>query len=157
MREFRHLVCLHGLLLLLTTPAVVVAQAGPGITIDHNRTDLSKVPGYWIEQAKALTLHYAHTSHGSQINSGLEALRREDPKYGYAIECSGSTATLPDVQGALRIFDGNPPNETYITPELYWSAPEGTQRTRAVADTGLFDYSMWSWCGQQSSNSVAQV
>ena len=30
-------------------------------------------------------------------------------------------------------------------------------RTRAVADTGNYDYSMWSWCGQQSSNTEATV
>jgi hypothetical protein len=29
--------------------------------------------------------------------------------------------------------------------------------TRSVADTGLFDFSMWSWCGQQSDNSTETV
>ena len=47
------------------------------------------------------------------------------------------------------MYDGNPP-ETYITPEDYWQTPSGITRTKAVADTDLFSYSMWSWCGQQS-------
>jgi hypothetical protein len=57
---------------------------------------------------------------------------------------------------ALRIYDGNPP-QTYITPELYWAADAGRTSTRNVAATGHYNYSMWSWCGQQSSNSVATV
>jgi hypothetical protein len=47
--------------------------------------------------------------------------------------------------------------DTYITPELYWSAPEGIANTHSVANTGLFGFSMWSWCGQQSSNSEETV
>jgi len=43
------------------------------IIVDHTCTDLSKIPDYWLEKAKELALHYAHTSHGSQINSGIEA------------------------------------------------------------------------------------
>ena len=35
------------------------------------------------------------------------------------------TPGLPNAPGALRILDGNPPNKTYITPELYWSTEEG--------------------------------
>ncbi len=53
----------------------------------------------------------------------------------------------------MRIYDG----DTYIAPEMYWATPDGLEHTRAVASTGLFDLSMWSWCGQQSENSEAQV
>ena len=127
------------------------------IVIDHTTTDLSQIPDYWIEQAKKLTLHYAHTSHGSQIISGLEALHSEDPKYDFAVEYAGATPSLPAAQNALRILDGNPPNQTYITPALYWSSADGLERTRTTAATGLFDYSMWSWCGEQSYNSIATV
>jgi len=100
-----------------------------------------------IERAKAPTFHYARTSHGSQIISGLEALRRENPKFDYTVY-SGQPQSLPAPQGALRIYDGQS-DETYITPELYWSDADGIQGTRAVADTGLFNFSMWFWCGEQ--------
>jgi hypothetical protein len=56
----------------------------------------------------------------------------------------------------LRIYDGNPP-ETYITPSDYWDGSSGMTRTRAVASTGKYDFSMWSWCGQQTSNTVSDV
>ncbi|MCK5590409.1 MAG: hypothetical protein KAI72_00495, partial [Candidatus Pacebacteria bacterium] len=46
------------------------------IIIDHNCTNLSQIPDVMIEQAKN-TLHiaYQHTSHGSQIISGMNALK----------------------------------------------------------------------------------
>jgi len=133
-------------------------QAQQPIIIDHTCTALSKIPDYWLEEAKELAFHYAHTSHGSQINSGLDALEGRDPKYDYSIFYAGSappTDLLCDAD-ALCLYDGNPP-ETYIQPGDYWSTAGGRNRTRAVADTELFDYSMWSWCGQQSSNSVETV
>ena len=55
------------------------------IIIDHTCTDLSQIPDYWLDQAKQLTIHYAHTSHGSQINSGILNLESQDPKYSIAI------------------------------------------------------------------------
>ena len=58
--------------------------------------------------------------------------------------------------GSLCIYDGNPP-ETYIRPEDYWEGSAGLNRTRTVANTGLFDFSMWSWCGQASSYSTTQI
>jgi hypothetical protein len=63
---------------------------------------------------------------------------------------------LPADSSALRFLDGNPP-ESYITPELYWSQAQGINLTSAVANSGLFNYSAWTWCGQQSSNDVATV
>jgi uncharacterized repeat protein (TIGR01451 family) len=128
--------------------------AGKPIIIDHTCTDITKIPDYWLEQAKDLVIHYAHTSHGSQINSGLGKLEQVDSTYSFHRFTAGSAppTSLPCEEGELCMYDGNPP-ETYITPEGYWQTPDGITRTKAVADTGLFDYSMWSWCGQQSSNS----
>jgi len=154
--RFWRWVCLFGWLSWGMTTGALLAQTRQPIIVDHTCTDISKIPDYWLERARALTLHYGHTSHGSQIVSGVEALKKESPRYNVAIKEGGNTASLPAVQGALRIFDGNPP-DTYITPELYWSTAEGLQRTRSVANTSLFNFSMWSWCGQQSSNSVAVV
>jgi hypothetical protein len=57
---------------------------------------------------------------------------------------------------ALRIYDGNP-GSTYITPEAYWATDSGLAGTASVAGTGHYRHSMWSWCGQQSSNDTATV
>jgi hypothetical protein len=132
-----------------------LAGWGQPIIIDHRTTQIEKVPAYWLEQAKLLTFHYAHTSHGSQIVSGLGVLESQHAIYSVAIRESG-TEGLPPVESppALRIYDGNPP-ETYIEPDDYWDGTSGMNRTRAVAATGRYRFSMWSWCGQQSSNSAA--
>ncbi|MDY6951132.1 MAG: PKD domain-containing protein [Thermodesulfobacteriota bacterium] len=128
-----------------------------GMIIDHTCTDLSKIPTYWLEQAKELTLHYAHTSHGSQVTSGITNLESLDSQYSVAIRQS-ATEGLPLVEDppALRIYDGNPP-ETYIGPEDYWNGEAGKDQTRAVANTGHYDLSMWSWCGQVSSASESYI
>ncbi|MCD6487528.1 MAG: hypothetical protein J7K35_09435 [Syntrophobacterales bacterium] len=121
------------------------------VIIDHTCTDLSQIPDNWLEQAKTLTLHYAHTSHGSQITSGISNLESQHPEYSVAIRV-GSSEGLPSAEDppVLRIYDGNPP-ETYIEPNDYWDGTTGEDRTKAVAATGHYNFSMWSWCGQVSS------
>lgn len=136
-------------------PAGVPAQARGVIIVDHRSTDVSAIPEEWVTRAKALTLHYAHTSHGSQLITGAQDLEAVDRRFDVAVRASGEIG-LPSAPGALRIYDGTR-GDTYITPELYWATADGLARTRAVADTGDYDYSMWSWCGQQSLNSVATV
>jgi len=138
-------------------PRADIALTGGTIIIDHTCTDLSKIPDLWLEEAKKLTLHYGHTSHGSQIISGIRRLEEVDPRYNVAIQ-DWDPAGLPDETGALRIYDGNGyGGDHYITPEMYWSDQEGQDHTRAMAGTGWFNLSMWAWCGQQSDNSDAEV
>ena len=58
----------------------------------------------------------------------------------------------------MKIYDGNNyGGDNYIVPEMYWNSSQGVNKTKSVAKTGLFDYSMWSWCGQQSENSLLTV
>jgi hypothetical protein len=149
--------------LLALTIVLVVALPQPAhsqgaLVIDHTCTDLSQIPPYWIDQARQLAIHYAHTSHGGQLMQGISYLEGQDPTLSSSIFYAGasaptSTSCAPDT---ICVFDGNPP-ETYIEPDDYWASPTGIQRTEAVADSGLFGFSMWSWCGQQSSNSVETV
>ena len=47
-------------------------QPGGGFVVDHLCTDISEIPGAWVDSAQAgLFVHYAHTSHGSQLVTGL--------------------------------------------------------------------------------------
>jgi hypothetical protein len=143
------------------TYRVTVTVATPitgALIIDHNAArDFDRIPAQWLTAAKQLTLHYAHTSHGSQIISGILALESSNATYGVAVRESG-TEGLPAAENptVLRIYDGNPP-ATYITPDLYWDGNSGMNATRGVAGTGHYNFSMWSWCGQQSSNDTATV
>jgi len=135
-----------------TTYLPLVIQSGPGssaIVVDHRHTDISQIPPYWIEEARGFVVHYAHTSHGSQVLSGLNWLEaRETITYNVDIEANG-TVVLPDDTTALRVYDGNNySGDTYITPDQYWESTDGLNHTRSAADTGWFDFSLWTWCGQ---------
>jgi len=127
------------------------------IVADHRNTDITDIPDEWIEAAKKYVVHYAHTSHGSQVLSGLEWLESQDAKYNVNIQESGSVV-LPGDTTALRIYDGNNyPGNSYITPDMYWESSSGIAHTRSVVNTGWFDFSLWTWCGQASSYSVTQM
>lgn len=127
------------------------------IVADHRFTDVSQIPDAWIEQARALVVHYAHTSHGGQVLAGLEWLEARDARYRVDIATSG-TVTLPSDTTALRVYDGNNyPGNTYITPDMYWETSDGVAHTRSVLDTGWFDVSLWTWCGQMSYYVDSQI
>ncbi len=137
-------------------PITVHSEA---IIADHTAArQFPYIPDQWIEAAKKLTIHYAHTSHGSQIVTGLFVLENMDSQFSFAYRQSSSSVALPPEENppALRMYDGNPP-ETYINPDDYWESEEGIARTKAVVDTGLFNFSMWSWCGQMSWYSEDRV
>jgi len=131
--------------------------AGALIADHHAVAAFDRIPASALDAARALTLHFAHTSHGSQIETGLAWLQGRDARYAYAVRTDSSeglpAATSP---ASLRIYDGNP-GETYITPELYWDGDAGRAATRSVAATGHYGFSMWAWCGQQSSNDAPTV
>lgn len=127
------------------------------IIVDHRNTDIMDIPDQWINEAKKFVVHYAHTSHGSQVLSGLNWLEKQDIRFNVNIQASG-TVVLPADNTALRIYDGNNySNTTYITPDMYWETENGINHTRSVVDTGWFDLSLWTWCGQMSYYSDTQV
>ncbi|MHA1331663.1 MAG: hypothetical protein ACTSR2_11350 [Candidatus Hodarchaeales archaeon] len=121
------------------------------IIADHKITNmvrLDQIPDSAIINAKnALHIAYGHTSHGSQIITGMSAL----PAFK---EANGGTEGLYDwneggTDGALDIddyfVDGDLGNPDRIT----WA-----NRTRDYLDNP--DHSdvnvvMWSWCGQVST------
>jgi hypothetical protein len=133
------------------------SNSGVRIVVDHHNTDVSQIPDYWIGQAKQFVVHYAHTSHGSQILTGLEWLEARNSKYHVDIHENG-TVVQPDDTTALRIYDGNNyDGNTYITPDLYWETSDGINHTNSVANTGWFDFSLWTWCGQMSYYDDTQI
>jgi len=122
-----------------------IASWSGGLIIDHNCIDLSLIPGEWIESAQDdIRIHYAHTSHGGQITTGLSRLESVnltfDVSIGYLI--------LPTDSDALCILDGNPP-ESYITPDLYWQGASALELTQDTIDSNpTLTASLWSWCTQ---------
>lgn len=113
-------------------------EAHSAIIIDHTCTDISQVPEYWINQGKDLfKISYGHTSHGSQIVTGMNILEN---LYGslYDFNYSGSG-------GALSFHDNEPSGDLGNPDRTTWA-----QRTRDLLETPGNDrnFIMWSWCGQ---------
>ncbi len=157
-----------GLLLLLSQSVLADRVAAPSaptemgetpIIIDHTSTHLDQIPDYWVAQARTLIIHYAHTSHGSQVTQCLSDLALANSMYATSAEEAGEEppVSLPNcADDTLCVYDGNPP-EQYIEPDDYWETQNGITRTEAVSNTGFFDASMWAWCGQASVYSEAQI
>lgn len=118
-----------------------IASSLNGQIIDHNCIRLQEIPVTWIEQAKAdLHIVYEHTSHGSQIVSGMSGL----------FSWLGDTYAWSDgpAPGALDLDDhgitgwsdlGNPDFTSWAaSTRTYLDNPENS-------DVNVV---MWSWCGE---------
>ena len=56
-------------------PVETSANRTEALIIDHTCTNINHIPEYWIKKAKAeFGISYGHTSHGSQIVSGMKVL-----------------------------------------------------------------------------------
>jgi len=123
------------------------------IIADHTCTDISRIPSKWIDKAKRLTIYYAHTSHGKQIVSGAEFLAMKMPELGFQAKYThANRPSLPEAEDALRMC------HTFGTPNTFFESYYGPGGyTRIACDSGLFNFAMFSWCGEQSSNSEERV
>lgn len=110
------------------------------IVADHTCTDLDQIPKHWLEVAKAkFAISYGHTSHGSQIISGMQALQEKDDFFTF----SGHTG-----KRHLTIFDREPDGDLGNPDRKTWY-----YRTKDLLDHGWGDTNiiLWSWCGQVSN------
>ncbi len=103
----------------------------PGAPIaDHEAAaDFDLIPQAYFDQIRDdYAIFYGHTSHGSQVVSGLDVLAGEDSLYE-----KPSFHEISDDLGH--------------TGDTSWVAP-----TEDALDTGSYDVAMWSWCGGCSDN-----
>jgi len=118
--------------------AGATAQAQTPIVADHTSTDLGTVPQSWIEAAKAqFKVSYGHTSHGSQIISGMNLIKGSSGSL-YWFDRDGTA-------GGLSLHDYTPSGDLGNPDRTSWAA-----RTRAMLDEPDNDRNLviWSWCGQ---------
>jgi len=106
------------------------------ILSDHISADnFSSIPDSTIRNIRsAYNIFYGHTSHGSQIMSGLSLLESEDTLY--------SRPTFHETGGDL----GHNGDTSWVAPTRNWldNHPE-------------CNVVMWSWCGGCSDNSEAGI
>jgi hypothetical protein len=152
--------------------AVLPSAWAQAIVVDHTCCDLDQVPQAWIDQAQLdLFGAYGHTSHGSQLVSGINELKDvlgcscascgdagcpacpvgwcDDYSY-YAYGGSNPQAPL----GTLSFWDGHfqgasdlgNPNRTAweVATRTMLADPRFTSRNLI----------MWSWCGQADTSAA---
>jgi hypothetical protein len=134
------------------------AAAGPagGFIINHLCTDIYSIPEWAIVQAKNnLHIAYGHTSHGSQIPTGMDGLVgfMNDKGYPYNLydwNDGGSGGALDLRDYALNSYGaqdlGNPDRTAWVQATRdYLGPPNGEGRGSSNPDINVI---MWSWCGQ---------
>jgi hypothetical protein len=110
--------------------------------IDHTCCVISAVPRSAIQDAvDGLHIAYGHTSHGSQLTTGMDGLADflDDDLYNYSNGGAGGTLDLHDYA-----FN---PYGAYDLGSTNW--PEAT-RTYLDANPDV-NVIIWSWCGQVSN------
>lgn len=139
---------------LLVSIAVVLVAGGhtmaarnTPLIIDHTCTDITRIPEWAIMQAKG-TLHiaYGHTSHGSQVTSGMTAL------VAFA-NAGGKGLSLPEnifawnhggENGALDLHSRAMGRDVGYYPEWMEATTEYLNSPQNV----LVNVVMWAWCAQ---------
>jgi len=115
------------------------------IIIGHNCIDISKVPLNWVEKAKQeIKLSYGHTSHGSQIVTGMDMLAEDD----------GSPFQYNNGENTLVLFDYTPSGDLGNPDRTSWA-----DRTRELLNQegNTINMVMWSWCGQVSDARLEDI
>ncbi len=126
---------LSGIFALLACSVAWQTGLAEAVVIDHTCTDLSAIPDIWIDEVKAtMKVHYGHTSHGSQLTTGLDRLMMISSRSYFV---SMSTSSLPMEEGALCIY--HPSND----PAAYYA---DTQAILGANPT--INHSMFGWCCQ---------
>lgn len=122
------------ILLIVLLSNIAYLQSSP-IIIDHTCTKIDQVPTEFVEYAKNnFNLSYGHTSHGSQIVTGMSMLAK----------MQSSIFQFNKGSGTLSLLDGTPSGDLGNPDRTTWA-----QRTRALlAQNTTINIVMWSWCGQ---------
>lgn len=143
-------------ILLYVSAFLVVSSAGfaEDIVVDHNAAaDFNNIPYYWIERAKEhLHIAYQHTSHGSQLVTGLNALKNFPPFAAvYDWSDDGSSGLDLDDYG----IPGDKPDLSqgdYI--DGYGVTPWVTATRNLLDNPANYHVNViiWSWCSINNHN-----
>lgn len=135
------------LLTLLLLVGFGPASGAQDYIIDHTCTDLARIPTATIEEIKAsLHVAYAHTSHGSQLITGMAGLDEFMGGNDLYLWSDGPTAGRLDIDDLFVVGDLGTINWDDLT--------RGYLDNPAHSDVNVV---MWSWCGQLSTYTETDV
>jgi hypothetical protein len=122
--------------------------ATSAIIIDHTSTKLADIPLENINQAKtSLHIAYGHTSHGSQIVTGMSGLYSwKGSLYAFNDGGTGSALDLRDTPFSRAYDLGNPDRTSWAS----------STRTYLDANPDI-NVIIWSWCGEVSWATQADI
>ena len=133
--------------------------------VDHTCTDITKIPEAAIVAAKQnLHIAYGHTSHGSQLITGMNGLITFANNHGLGLNLPNNIFAWNNggTGGALDLHDtamggdvGYYPDWVNNTRSYLGTPNPATGRgSGANADVNVI---IWSWCGQASGLTEAQM
>ena len=131
-----------------------------GIIIDHNAAKLEPIPVWALQQASdSLHIAYGHTSHGSQLISGMTELENQDTNLiGYKGDyyCWNHYQYPGEDGPCIEIHDQFRPGDLGHNGDTQWA-----DYTRDYLDTDTVSTNInviiWSWCGGCSDNTVEGI
>ncbi len=120
----------------------VMAGGSEALIVDHKCTSLDQIPQSLIEKAKEkFKIAYGHTSHGSQLVSGMTVLADKDSLYAFNSTGAG---------GALELHDYAMPGDLGHNGDTRWA--DETRDYLNQAENKDINMIIWSWCGGVSDN-----
>lgn len=144
------------------TAALIAASAFSqnALIIDHTCRDLDRIPPEWIDSAKArLHIAYNHTSHGSQLISGMNALKNyPDFANRYDWDDGGSREEALDLDdrgisgGTPDLSQGDLLESNGMTP--WFNDTKAFLENEANSHINVI---MWSWCSINNHNARRYV
>jgi hypothetical protein len=135
----------------LVLPVWILGSAfsvNAAVIINHDCTNIHDIPDSWIAEAKArLHVVYQHTSHGSQLISGMDALANF-PDFGnrFAWDDSGRQASALDLDdyGIPAVEDLSEGNSIDGNGVTLWVT--ATRNLLDDPENLHVNVVMWSWC-----------
>lgn len=142
---FKTLLILASLLFLFKGQAMAIPRSAP-LIVDHRAAmEFDQIPDSWINEAKAnFRISYDHTSHGSQIITGLDMLASSNAKYNYSSNFLCDHCVFLCDCYIFNAHDLGIPNRTA------WAAATRNYLNEPGNDKNMI---IWSWCGQHDTTS----
>ena len=145
-----HKICITFIVGLSAALTPVQAARTMPLIIDHTCTDITLIPENAIINAKAeLHIAYGHTSHGSQLTSGMRSLAAFADAGGKGLNYEKKIFTWNHggSDNALDLHD-------YAMGGDAGYYPKWVNNTRSYLKAKIHEHVnviMWSWCGQVDS------
>jgi len=138
---------------LLVCTAPVLAQ---GTIVDHTCTDVTEIPESAIETAKAdLHIGYGHTSHGSQLTTGMTGLVAFANGGGLGLSHPTDIFAWNNggTGGALDLEEGDGYGTGWLDHDCGYYPNWVDETEEYLDDPSHADVNViiWSWCGQVGS------